>query len=114
MTFSEIHLLLAVHLKDLHSVLTQNPVVVEDEGRPLINFQRYVKFMDKIKETLYYKPPCLEQYRQQGHLAYLENQLQCVRIGENADGELMKRSNALREGEVLEIKERYRSVGFKV
>lgn len=28
---------LAVHLKELRSVLTHNPIVVEDEGRPLIN-----------------------------------------------------------------------------
>lgn len=105
---------LAVHLKELRSVLTHNPIVVEDEGRPLINFQRYVKFMDKIKETLHHKPPDLEQYRQQGYLAYLENQLQFVHIGEDTDDELMKRSIALRKGEVLEIKRRYQSVGFNV
>jgi len=106
-----------VHLKDLHSVLKHNPIVVEDEGRPLINFQRYVKFVDKIKEILHYKHPDLEQYRQQGYLAYLENQLQCVCIGqfrENTDDELMKKSITLREGEKLEIKRRYQSVGFRV
>jgi len=112
---TEIHLLLAVHLKDLDSVFTHNPIVVEDEGRPLINFQRYVKFMDKIKEILHYKPPDLEQYRKQGYLDYLENQLQCMYIGqngENADDDLMNKSIALRKGEVLEIKRRYQSVGF--
>jgi len=105
---------LAVHLKDLDSILRHNPIEVEDEGRPLINFQRYVKFIDKIKEILHYKPPDLEQHRQQGYLAYLENQLHCVCIGENTDDELMRRSNALQKGEALEIKNRYRSVGFKV
>lgn len=70
--------------------------------------------MDKIKETLHHKPPDLEQYRQQGYLAYLENQLQFVHIGEDTDDELMKRSIALRKGEVLEIKRRYQSVGFNV
>jgi son of sevenless-like protein len=103
-----------VHLKDLHSVLhsvlKHNPIEVKEEGRPLINFQRYVKFMDKIKGILHYKPPALEQYRQQGYLAYLENQLQCVCIGENIDGELMKKSIELQEREVLEI---YSSLGFK-
>ena len=106
-----------MHLKDLRSVLTHNPIVVEDEGRPLINFQRYVKFMDRIKEILHYEPPDLEQHRQHGYLPYLENQLQCAcngQIGENADNELMKRSIALREGEVLEFERRYQSVGFKV
>jgi son of sevenless-like protein len=103
-----------VHLKDLDSILRHNPIEVEDEGRPLINFQRYVKFIDKIKEILHYKPPDLEQHRQQGYLAYLENQLHCVCIGENTDDELMRRSNALQKGEALEIKNRYRSVGFKV
>ena len=106
-----------MHLEDLRSVLRDNPIEVEDEGRPLINFQRYVKFMDKIKEILHYKPPDLEQYRRQGYLAYLENQLQCTcngQIGENTDDGLMKKSIALREGEVLEIKRRYQSVGFKV
>jgi len=106
-----------VHLKDLCSVVTHNPIVVEDEGRSLINFQRYVKFMDKIKEISHYKPPDLEQYRQQGYLAYLENQLQCVYIGQNgekADDEIMKKSIALRKGEVLEIKQRFRHAGFQV
>ena len=106
-----------MHLKDLHSVLKHNPILVEEEGRPLINFQRYAKFVDKIKETLHYKPPDLEQYRQQGYLAYLENQLHCACIGhfgENTDDELMKKSIVLREGEVLEIKQRFRSAGFQV
>jgi son of sevenless-like protein len=94
----------------LHSVLKHNPIEVKEEGRPLINFQRYVKFMDKIKGILHYEPPDLEQYRQQGYLAYLENQLQCVCIGENIDGELMKKSIELQEREVLEI---YSSLGFK-
>ena len=106
-----------MHLEDLRSVLTHNPIEVEDEGRPLINFQRYVKFMDKIKETLHYKAPYLEQYRRQGYLAYLENELQCAcngHIGENTDDGLMKKSIALREGEVLEIKRRFSGVGFRV
>jgi len=106
-----------VHLKDLRSVFTHNPIVVEDEGRPLINFQRYVKFTDKITEILNHKPPDLEQYRKQGYLAYLENQLQCVCIGqngENADDKLIKKSIALRQGEVLEIKQRFRDAGFRV
>ena len=113
-TYSEIHLLQAVHLEDLHSVLTHNPIEVKVDGRPLINFQRYIKFMDKIKEILHYKPPNLEQYRQQGYLAYLENQLQCVCNEENTDDELMKKSIELRKGEVLEIKRRLTGVGFKV
>ena len=94
--------------------MTHNPIEVKVEGRPLINFQRYVKFMDKIKEILHYKPPNLEQYRQQGYLAYLENQLQCVCDEENTDDELMKKSIELRKGEVLEIKRRLTGVGFKV
>lgn len=107
---------LAVHLKDLHSVLKQNPIVVEDQGHPLINFQRYVKFMDRIKEILHYKPPDLEQYRHQGQLAYLENQLKGVQPTANTDDELMEKSIALEAGEVLDFKLRrreLRSLGFR-
>jgi len=113
---NETDFLIAVHLKDLHSVLEQNPIVVEDQGHPLINFQRYVKFMDRIKEILHYKPPVLEQYRHQGQLAYLENQLKGVQLTASTDDELMEKSIALEAGEVLDFKLRrreFRSLGFE-
>jgi len=84
-----------VHLEDLHSVLMDNPIIVKDEGLPLINFQHYVKFMDKIKDIHHDKPPDLEQYCRQGYLAYIENQLKCVCVGQNTDDKLMRKSIAL-------------------
>ncbi len=44
-------------LEELHAVLQKYPTIVKVDGYPLINFERYVKFMDRIKEVVHYKPP---------------------------------------------------------
>ncbi|TFK26396.1 ras GEF [Coprinopsis marcescibilis] len=97
---------LAVHLKQLHTVLVENPRVVEVERRHLINFQRYVKFVDQFNDVLAFKPPDLEQYRDQGQLAYLEHQLANVTVSDSADDELMARSIALEAGETQLVRQR--------
>lgn len=87
----------ALHLKDLHSVLHANKRVITVKGRPLINFQRYTLFMHKLKEVLPYSPPDLELYRQRGELAYLEEKLQGVQLGEAAEIQNHSRSQTLRD-----------------
>ena len=64
-----------VHLKGLYLVLQNHPITVEVDQEHLINFQRYVKFMDHAKELLRYKSPELEMYQHDGRLEYLEDQL---------------------------------------
>jgi hypothetical protein len=83
-----------------------NKRVVEIKGRPLINFQRYTKFMDRVREIFPLPPPDLERYRQQGQLAYLEDKLATVKLEENVEDELFKRSQTVRATE--EILDRHR------
>ncbi|KAF8964088.1 ras guanine nucleotide exchange factor domain-containing protein [Flammula alnicola] len=107
---------LAVHLKELHLVLQKHPTIVQVNGRPLINFQRYIDFMDRVKEVVHYKPPNLEQYRQQGQLDYLINQLQKLKMTPTSDDELMARSKFLEARETLNYKTRrsqLKTLGFK-
>ncbi|KAF8163016.1 ras guanine nucleotide exchange factor domain-containing protein [Crassisporium funariophilum] len=107
---------LAVHLKELHMVLQHNPVVVQEGGRPLINFQRYTKFMDRIKEVVHYEPPDLERYRQQGQLAYLDHQLHNVNITPTSDDDFLTRSKMLEARESIDYKSRRRQLrmlGFR-
>ncbi|KAK0483397.1 kinase-like domain-containing protein [Armillaria novae-zelandiae] len=69
-----------VHIQDLGSVLQSNRLTIEREGRTLINFERHIRFIDKVKEVLYYKSPDLEGYRSLGYLRYLEHRLRNIRL----------------------------------
>ncbi|KAJ2924053.1 hypothetical protein H1R20_g13049, partial [Candolleomyces eurysporus] len=82
---------IALHSEELHLVLHLNAKVVEIEKRPLINFQRYTKFMDRVKEIFPLTPPDLERYRHQGQLAYLEAKL--AEVGLDEGEEMLKRVN---------------------
>ncbi|KAJ3548437.1 hypothetical protein NMY22_g1270 [Coprinellus aureogranulatus] len=88
---------IAVHLKELHSVLHANKRAIMVKNRPLINFQRYNLFMDKLQEVLSYPPPDLERYRDGGELVYLEEKLKHVTLGEAAEEQIHSRGEALRE-----------------
>ncbi|KAK0210526.1 kinase-like domain-containing protein [Desarmillaria ectypa] len=90
-----------VHIQDLDSVLQNNRPTIEREGRTLINFERYVWFIDKVKEVLYYKSPDLEEYRPLGYLHYLEHQLRSIRLDDpKFEQSLLKRAKALELDEV--------------
>jgi len=90
---------LAVHLRDLHSLLRNYPPNVEIDGRQLINFRRYSKFMEHVRGILLFKPPDLERYRHNGQLAYLQHQLRGVHFDPDADVALMQRSLELEADE---------------
>jgi len=103
----------AVHLEELRLVVQTHPVIVQVDGRPLINFQRYLKFMDRVNEVVHYKPPVLEQFRSLGLLAYLEDQLRRLPTSDDA---LMARSRALEAREVSTYNSRapqLRALGFR-
>ena len=106
----------AVHMKELRLVLQKYPNIVPVDGHPLINFQRYLKFMDRVNEVVHYKPPDLEKYRQLGYLDYLEKQLQNSHMSPTYNDELMARSKILETREVLDFKNRkpqLKALGFR-
>lgn len=107
-----------MHLKELHNVLQKNPANVRHRGRLLINFERYVKFMERLKEVLHYRPPDLEQYRTQGPLAYLEHQLRNISVGSpELDQTFLERSDLLEANETRQYLQRTNelaSLGFRV
>ncbi|KAF8892698.1 ras guanine nucleotide exchange factor domain-containing protein [Infundibulicybe gibba] len=105
---------LPVHLRELHLTLQRYPPVMDVDGQPLINFERYVKFTDRVREVLHHVPPDLEPFRQRGQLAYLEHQLR--ELGECDDEEMMERSVALEAGEARDYRSRRRELqklGFR-
>ncbi|KAG5652947.1 hypothetical protein H0H81_002955 [Sphagnurus paluster] len=107
---------IAVHLRELYTNLQKYPTVVQVDGTPLINFERYIRFTDRIKEVLHYTPPNLEGFRQHGQLAYLENQLRNIQPKSNTDDALMERSLTLEAGEARDYRTRKRELtrlGFK-
>ncbi|KAG7452735.1 uncharacterized protein BT62DRAFT_24524 [Guyanagaster necrorhizus] len=73
------HKTLDVHIQDLDSVLPNNRPTIEREVHTLINFERQLRLIDKVKKVLYYKSPDLEEYRPLGYLCYLERQLRSIR-----------------------------------
>ncbi|KAJ7694111.1 ras guanine nucleotide exchange factor domain-containing protein [Mycena rosella] len=83
---------LAVHLRDLHSLLENYPPKVEIDGRSLINFRRYDKFIQHVRGLRLFKPPDLERFRQRGPLAYLQHQLRGLHFDSDPDTALMQRS----------------------
>jgi son of sevenless len=107
----------AVHLKELHRVLQNNPITVEVDQEHLINFQRYVKFMDQVKELFRYKAPELELYRHDGRLEYLEGQLQSLEASKKTEDEVVARSLFLERRENVDLKRRkptLQALGFDV
>ncbi|KAG6833188.1 hypothetical protein H0H87_010250 [Tephrocybe sp. NHM501043] len=107
---------IAVHLRELYTTLQKYPTVIEVNGTHMINFERYIRFTDRVKEVLHHVPPDLERYRQQGQLAYLEHQLRKVHLDANIDEELMTRSLALEAGETRDLQARKRELkrlGFR-
>lgn len=86
---------MAFHLKELGKVLRAHPVTIEENGQHLINFDRYVAFMERTMEIMYYLPPHLEEHRHGGQLAYLLNQLRGIELSDEMDDRLMAKSRSL-------------------
>jgi hypothetical protein len=105
-----------VHLKELYLVFQNNPITVEVDQEHLINFQRYVKFMDHAKEVFRYKTPELEMYRHDGRLEYLEGQLRSLEASKKTEDEVVARSLFLERRENVDQKGRatnMKALGFK-
>ncbi|KAF9002032.1 ras guanine nucleotide exchange factor domain-containing protein [Cyathus striatus] len=90
---------LPVHLLELRAVFDRNPSEMGINGRRLINFQRCIRLMDRIKDILYYEAPDLEHYRQ-GQLACLELELKNVDPTVITDDKLEARSVSLAKEEI--------------
>lgn len=107
----------AVHLEDLRTVLEAEPAVITHDGLSLINFQRYVRFMDQAKELLHFLPPDLERYRSDGKVAYVDGQLRSIQFGQQVDEALVQRSQDLEVEENRYLHRRtaeLKSLGFSV
>ena len=106
-----------VHLKDLYLVLQNHPITVEVDQEHLINFQRYVKFMDHAKELLRCKSPELEMYRHDGRLEYLEDQLCSLEVSKKTEDEVVARSLFLERRENVDQNRRkpaLQALGFNL
>jgi len=106
-----------VHLKELDLVLQNNPITVEVDQEHLMNFQRYVEFMDHAKELYLYKTPDLEKYRHDGQLEYLERQLRSLEASKEIEDQLVARSLFLERRENVDQKRRVPSLqalGFDI
>lgn len=82
----------------------------------MINFERYVMFMDRVREVAHYKPPNLEPYRSAGYLEYLQRQLRSVRITPDSDEQMMTRSKIIEARETIDFRTRrpqWESLGFR-
>ncbi|KAJ7172716.1 ras guanine nucleotide exchange factor domain-containing protein [Mycena filopes] len=82
---------LAVHLRDLNSLLRNYPPTLDFDGCRLINFRRYSKFMEHIRALHLFKPPDLARYRNNGPLAYLQHELGRVHFDPDTDVALSQR-----------------------
>lgn len=107
----------AVHLRELHSLLLQHPQVVIKNDRQLINFERYVRFRNRIQELMDLEPANLEHYRTNGPFFYAETHLHRIQPGAKLDDQFMKRSMDLQEYEKREWRQRtqeLKQLGFRL
>ncbi|RXW17394.1 hypothetical protein EST38_g8463, partial [Candolleomyces aberdarensis] len=94
------------HMGDLHSVLQVHEKTIEYNGQSLINVERYTGFMARVEELTRLPPPDLERYRHQGQLAYLESKLADVRVGGDAEDELLEKARGLKAIEDMLVSQR--------
>ena len=85
---------LTIHLKELDRVVRQ-PITALVDDQHLVNFARYNKFMDRVKEILYYSSPDLEDKRHVGQLSYLLK-LRDIDLSGNLEQQLLAKSEQLR------------------
>lgn len=108
---------LAFHLKELRKVLKSHPATVRMGDKHLINFERYIKFMDRIKEVAHYTPPDLESHRYGGQLGYLLKSLKDFSFSSDTDDEQLARSQTLAAQEESDYRTRkthLKQLGFRV
>lgn len=108
---------LEIHLKELRKVLLSHPATVRVGDKDVINFVRYTKFMDRIKEVAHYTPPDLESYRNGGQLGYLLNSLKDFAFSSDTADHQLARSQKLAAQEESDYRTRkahLRQLGFRV
>jgi son of sevenless-like protein len=104
---------------DLHlqSILDNHPATVRVGDTDLINFERYNKFMDRIKEVAHYMPPKLQEYRDTGRLEYLSDSHSEFPFSDNTEDALLARSLDLEAQEKIDVdlrKNVFEKLGFGV
>lgn len=90
-------------------------MVVKIDNKPLINFQRYTKLMDRIQEVVPYRPPDLGASQQPLVLEYIEREFVKLDISNITEDDIVARSKKLEAQEVMEHRSRksqLRNLGF--
>ena len=108
---------LDLHLTDLQSILDNHPATVRVDDTDLINFERYNKFMDRIKEVAHYTPPSLQEYRDTGQLEYLLDSLAEFPFSDDTENALLARSVDLKAQEKIDVDLRidvFENLGFGI
>ncbi len=108
---------LDLHLTDLQSILDNHPATVRVGDTDLINFERYNKFMDLIKEVAHYTPPELQKYRDTGRLEYLLDSLSEFPFSNDTEDALLARSRDLKAQERRDVELRrtvFVNLGFRI
>ena len=85
--------------------------------KPLINFERCLKFNERLQELAKFKPASLERYRGHGQLAYVETHLRGVRPSSEQEEDFAQRSSQLQEEEYREWRQRkqeLKKLGFRM
>ncbi|KAF9036774.1 ras guanine nucleotide exchange factor domain-containing protein [Panaeolus papilionaceus] len=91
---------LGIHLKELNATLQRNTRTLQLDSQRLVNFTRYVEFMERLNESLaYHRAPNLEKYRREGALAYLESKLKGVEVSDQEEEKQIARSKVLQAKE---------------
>ena len=105
------------HLMDLKDILDNHPATVRVGDTDLINFERYNKFMDRIKEVAHYTPPELQEYRDTGRLEYLLDSLSKFPFSNNTEDALLARSRDLKAEEKKDVdvcRNGFVNLGFRI
>jgi len=95
---------MAYHLRELDKILISYPAGYQENGQHPINSSRYIKFIERTKEIMFYVPPRLEEYRRQGQLAYIREQLRNINTSKKTVEDLTARSEFLMKQEASEVR----------
>ncbi len=101
----------------LKDILDNHPATVRVGDTDLINFERYNKFMDRIKEVAHYTPPELQEYRDTGRLEYLLDSLSKFPFSNNTEDALLARSRDLKAEEKKDVdvcRNGFVNLGFRI
>jgi len=95
---------LALHIPEIRIAFPERTDTIEIQSVPMIDFAKWTRCYDRIKDVFRHKSPDISKYRQTkaGALAYLEGQLHGISANSTTDQRLEKRSIELVQQEKAE------------